>query len=99
MTSTSPWRALRSPRGLRNLAATATAVTASAALGGLATTPDSDWYAGLDKPAWQPPPIAFPLVWTPLYADIAATVRRGADHSSRVRAATTRWRTCAGRSR
>ncbi len=73
MRSTSPWRALRSPRGLRNLAATATAVTTSAALGGLATTPDSDWYAGLDKPAWQPPPIAFPLVWTPLYADIAAT--------------------------
>jgi tryptophan-rich sensory protein len=25
----------------------------------------------LDKPPWQPPPIAFPLVWTPLYADIA----------------------------
>lgn len=71
MTRTSPWRKLRTGRGLRNLALTGTAATASAALGGLATTPDSDWYAGLDKPSWQPPPVAFPLVWTPLYADLA----------------------------
>jgi tryptophan-rich sensory protein len=71
MNRTSPWRRLRTPRGLRNLAVTGAAATASAALGALATTPDSQWYAALDKPAWQPPPIAFPLVWTPLYADIA----------------------------
>ncbi len=72
MTRTSPWRKLRTGRGLRNLALTGTAATASAALGGIATTPDSGWYAAAEKPPWQPPPIAFPLVWTPLYADIAA---------------------------
>ena len=68
---TSPWRTLRTSRGLRNLALTGAAATASAAAGAFATTPGTRWYADLDKPAWQPPPIAFPLVWTPLYADIA----------------------------
>jgi benzodiazapine receptor len=65
------WSRLRTARGLRNLALTGAAATASAAVGALATTPDSAWYVDLDKPSWQPPPIAFPLVWTPLYADIA----------------------------
>lgn len=68
----SVWPALASRRGLRNLAATAAATTTSAAIGALATTPESEWYLALDTPAWQPPPLAFPLVWTPLYADIAA---------------------------
>ena len=40
----------------------------------MATTPDSEWYQQLDKPSWQPPPIAFPLVWTPLYADIESVL-------------------------
>lgn len=57
----------------RTLAATAAAVTAAAGLGSAATTPDDPWYRALAKPSWQPPPIAFPLVWTPLYADIATT--------------------------
>ncbi|GAA1795009.1 tryptophan-rich sensory protein [Nocardioides hankookensis] len=44
------------------------ALTAAAAgVGFLGTRPDSDWYRALDKPAWQPPNVAFPLVWTPLY--------------------------------
>lgn len=71
MTRTSPWRSLLTPRGGRNLAVTAAAVTAASTIGARATTPDRDWYDELDKPAWQPPPIAFPLVWTPLYVDIA----------------------------
>lgn len=71
MSRRSPWGRLRSARGLRNLALTGAAATASAGLGALATTPETDWYADLDKPSWQPPPVAFPLVWTPLYADIA----------------------------
>lgn len=29
--------------------------------------PADPWFAGLDKPAIYPPPIAFPLVWTALY--------------------------------
>jgi translocator protein len=69
----SSWGGLLSRRGLRNLALTGAASGVSAAVGAMATTPEADWYARLDKPAWQPPPIAFPLVWTPLYADIAAT--------------------------
>jgi benzodiazapine receptor len=67
----SAWSGLRTPRGLRNLFLTGAAAGASATVGALATTPDSRWYADLDKPSWQPPPLAFPLVWTPLYADIA----------------------------
>ncbi len=70
----SAWSGLRTRRGLRNLALTGVASATSAALGAMATTPESDWYEQLDKPSWQPPPIAFPLVWTPLYADIAVTV-------------------------
>ena len=58
---------------LRQLLGTGAAVTVSAGVGVLATTPESDWYRSLDKPSWQPPPVAFPLVWTPLYADIAVT--------------------------
>lgn len=69
----SVWSVLRSRRGLRHLAGAGAAVTASASVGALATTPESEWYLALDKPPWQPPPLAFPLVWTPLYADIALT--------------------------
>ncbi|MCB0896894.1 MAG: tryptophan-rich sensory protein, partial [Nocardioidaceae bacterium] len=48
------------------------ALTGAAALAGsLGTRPASDWYESLDKPDWQPPKAAFPLVWTPLYGLIA----------------------------
>lgn len=40
---------------------------AAAGVGFLNTLPDSAWYRALDKPTWQPPNQAFPLVWTPLY--------------------------------
>ncbi|MET0839887.1 MAG: tryptophan-rich sensory protein, partial [Marmoricola sp.] len=66
---TSPWRLLGTRRGLRNLAATGAAVFASAGLGAAATTPDAGWYDALEKPPWDPPTIAYPLVWTPLYVD------------------------------
>jgi tryptophan-rich sensory protein len=47
----------------------AAGITAAAAgVGVLGTKPDSAWYRALDKPPWQPPAVAFPLVWTPLYA-------------------------------
>jgi benzodiazapine receptor len=67
-----PWGSLRTARGRRNLALISLATTACAAVGALAADPGSGWYAHLDKPPWQPPPVAFPLVWTPLYADLAA---------------------------
>ena len=67
------WSGLRSKRGLRNLALTGLAAFTSAGLGAAATTPDTDWYDSLAKPPWDPPPIAYPIVWTPIYADIALT--------------------------
>lgn len=67
----SPWTRLRTARGLRNLALTGAASFASAGLGAVATTPDASWYDDLEKPSWDPPSIVYPLVWTPLYADIA----------------------------
>ncbi|NYD43154.1 TspO/MBR family protein [Nocardioides panaciterrulae] len=52
---------------------------AAAVLGSLGTKPQSEWYRSLDKPAWQPPGAAFPLVWTPLYGLIAWGTGRAAD--------------------
>jgi tryptophan-rich sensory protein len=55
------------------LAKSAAAVFATAAVGGLASRPaESEWYAKLRKPSFQPPRQAFPIVWPILYADIAA---------------------------
>ncbi len=60
-----------------------TAMTAAAAVAGsLGTTPGTTWYAGLDKPPWQPPGYAFPLVWTPLYGLIAWGTGRMVDEAA-----------------
>ena len=57
----------------KTLAKTAAAVFVTAGVGGLASRPaESDWYAKLRKPSFQPPRQAFPIVWPILYADIAA---------------------------
>lgn len=56
---------------LRNLTVTGAAVVACALAGSLATQPGSRWYRSLDLPSWQPPTLAFPIVWTALYADLA----------------------------
>lgn len=55
----------------RTLRRTAAATGVAALLGSLATDPTGRWYRTLDKPPWQPPPAAFPAVWSLLYADIA----------------------------
>lgn len=60
-------------RGPATLLATSAATAATAVVGSIATDPGSAWYRGLDLPPWQPPTIAFPVVWTGLYADIAGT--------------------------
>ncbi len=52
---------------------TAAATAATAATGGVATDPGSRWYQRLRKPGWQPPALAFPVVWTALYADLAVS--------------------------
>lgn len=60
-------------RSVRNLLTSSGLVAAAAAAGSIATEPQSGWYRRLDKPPWQPPGIAFPIVWSALYADIGAT--------------------------
>lgn len=59
---------------LRRVAVVGGAVVATAGLGSVASADgvSSGWYAGLDLPAFQPPPRAFPVAWTLLYADVAA---------------------------
>jgi tryptophan-rich sensory protein len=64
---------------LPTLVRTGLAVVATAVAGGVATTPSADWYRDLSKPPWQPPPAAYGLVWTPLYADIAAVTAHTLD--------------------
>ena len=55
----------------RTLATVGGAVAACAVAGSWLSDASSSWYRGLRKPSWQPPPVAFPLVWTMLYAIIA----------------------------
>jgi tryptophan-rich sensory protein len=63
------------PVGSRGRSALALAVSGlltagAAALGAAVARPavDSDWYATLDKPRWQPPAAAFGPAWGVLYA-------------------------------
>jgi translocator protein len=60
---------------------TSLATAAAAAVGSIAAAPGTRWYETLDKPAWQPPKIAFPLVWTPLYASLAIAGARAIDRA------------------
>lgn len=62
--------------GIPPALASAAAVAATAVVGALGTDPKSPWYQSLRKPPWQPPPPAFPLVWTPLYGLIAVSAAR-----------------------
>jgi benzodiazapine receptor len=56
------------------LAATTLAVAAAAGTGSIASPRRvPTWYSRLRKPPYQPPGAAFPVVWTILYGDIAAT--------------------------
>lgn len=81
--------------GLRNLALAAGATAACALAGSVATDPGSRWYRSLDLPAWQPPTLAFPVVWTALYADLAlvsAASVTDAERSEQPRRAAAYWR-------
>ena len=55
------------------LAKTGGAAATAAAVGSLASKPavESRWYEQLKKPSFQPPSLAFPIVWPLLYADLA----------------------------
>lgn len=67
---------------MRTQLATAVLTGAAAAVGAAGTDPQSRWYVGLEKPAWQPPGYAFPLVWTPLYGLIAWGTGRMVDKAT-----------------
>ena len=69
---------------LRRLGKVATAVAVTAGLGSLASKDvNTPWYAGLDKPPYQPPGVAFPIAWTTLYTDIALTAAHTLDQLER----------------
>lgn len=52
---------------------------AGAVVGSLGTRPTSRWYRSLDRPSWEPPPVAFPVAWTTLYVLIAGSSARAMD--------------------
>nr|NLD41137.1 NAD(P)H-binding protein [Actinomycetales bacterium] len=54
-------------RWRRTVARVGAGVAACAVAGSLLTDPNSRWFRGIRKPSWQPPPVAFPVVWTGLY--------------------------------
>ncbi|WP_425956256.1 TspO/MBR family protein [Xylanimonas sp. McL0601] len=70
---------------LSSLALTLAGAAAGSVASGRGTR--SDWYHRLRKPAIQPPPVVFPVVWTALYASIAAAsvgAQAAADEPGRV---------------
>lgn len=73
---------------MRAIVTTAAMSATAAVVGSIGTRPDSRWYRDLDKPSWQPPGYAFPLVWTPLYLLIAwgtgRMVEADPDHRGRL---------------
>jgi benzodiazapine receptor len=71
----------------KTLVATVLGTAAAAVAGGLATRAGMPWFRKLDKPSWQPPPAAFPLVWNPLYALIAYGSARALDRAGEDRTA------------
>lgn len=60
-------RGIDTHRWRRNLIRVGTAVATTAVIGSWASKPDSNWYAALRKPRWQPPAAVFPIAWTTLY--------------------------------
>jgi tryptophan-rich sensory protein len=56
---------------VRSFKESAFATAACAVVGSALTNPQSAWYTSLRKPWFQPPGVAFPLVWTTLYGTTA----------------------------
>jgi translocator protein len=72
-------------RSKPTLAATTLAVAVAAGIGSVASRPQvTSWYSRLKKPGYVPPNAVFPVAWTSLYTDIAATSAAAID---RLRAA------------
>lgn len=75
----------------KTLLGTSAATAATAAIGAVASSDTKSlWYRTLRKPAIQPPAIAFPVVWTALYATIAGSsavvLRRAEDDGDKEKA-------------
>ncbi|WP_127479016.1 TspO/MBR family protein [Nocardioides pantholopis] len=66
---------------MRSYAVTGLLTAAAAAVGSAGVRTDTRWYRRLDKPAWQPPGAAFPLVWTPLYVLVGWGTGRALDRA------------------
>lgn len=68
------------------------AAFAAAALGGLATASSvNDWYATLNKPAWNPPSWVFGPAWTLLYISMSAAAWRVWQRRTETGAKTVLW--------
>ncbi|RXF73769.1 TspO/MBR family protein [Hansschlegelia zhihuaiae] len=66
-----------SPRSLVALAAALAICFGAAQLGSIATQPNlAPWYAGLEKPWFNPPNVAFPIAWSILFALMAVALWR-----------------------
>jgi tryptophan-rich sensory protein len=95
------WRRIRKGRGpffgandmksksMARLALSLLLCLAVGTLEGLVTRPEIPaWYAGLAKPSWTPPPLAFPIAWTILYVLMAFSLWRLWDLQTRSAART-----------
>ena len=58
----------------KTIIGTGLAAVAAAAAGGAASRDGvQNWYSTIRKPSFVPPDVVFPIAWTALYTDIAAT--------------------------
>lgn len=64
------------PSLVRFLLCVALVAMVSGAGGAITASQIPAWYAGLVKPAWTPPNLAFPVVWTTLYGLMALCLWR-----------------------
>lgn len=60
-------RPLPDPGAIVRAGAFVVAVNVVGSLPALVGSPDTPWFRGLEKPAFYPPEIAFPVVWTALF--------------------------------
>src|SRR5690606_18347410 len=86
---------LEPDHGVRNLVTASAATAACAVVGAVAENPDWRWDRRQGLPPGPPPPPAFAIVWTALYADLAVTSARAVTDLERagdVAAARSYWR-------
>lgn len=65
---------MRKQEKILRIACSVLLFAAVAAIGAAFTDTSSEWYQSLIKPALQPPPIVFSIVWSVLYLMLAASL-------------------------